>query len=162
RHATTDGPDTWWPTPEPPHRVNQIYFEPVLFAHAQSQPRIRIINSASVEDFCQNEAGVVTNIRDINSGNAFRIVSRFLGGCDGGRSTVRKKIDAKLTGTPIIHRGKSTYLRAPDLLSLIPGDQAWYFQVQNPRRGGNVFAIDGRETWLVRYYLRDEEQEFDS
>src|SRR5262245_10584092 len=42
------------------------------------------------------------------------------------------------------------------------GDLAWYFQVQNPRRGGNVFAVDGRETWLVRYYLRDEEQELGS
>ena len=38
------GPDTWWPTPEPPHRINQIYLEPVLFAHAAAQPRIRILN----------------------------------------------------------------------------------------------------------------------
>ncbi len=24
RYTAKDGPDTWWPTPEPPHRVNQI------------------------------------------------------------------------------------------------------------------------------------------
>ena len=35
------GPDTSWPTPEPTHRINQIYFEPVLFACAASHPRIR-------------------------------------------------------------------------------------------------------------------------
>ena len=162
RYTATEGPDTWWPTPEPPHRVNQIHFEPLLFAHAQSQSRIRIINSASVEDFVQNEAGVVANVHDINTGGTFRVSCRYLVGCDGARSTVRKKIGAKLTGTPIIHRGQSIYLRAPELLSLIPGDRAWYFQVQNPRRCGIVFAIDGRETWLVRHYLRDEEQEFDS
>ena len=38
RRATRDksGPDGWWPTPEPPHRINQIYLEPILFAHAEA------------------------------------------------------------------------------------------------------------------------------
>ena len=30
RYTATEGPDTWWPTPEPPHRINQIFLEPVL------------------------------------------------------------------------------------------------------------------------------------
>ena len=34
RYTATGGPDTGWPTAEPPHRINQIYMEPVLFAHA--------------------------------------------------------------------------------------------------------------------------------
>jgi len=44
RYTAAEGPDTRWPTPEPPHRVNQTYFEPVLFAHAASQSRIRILD----------------------------------------------------------------------------------------------------------------------
>jgi 2-polyprenyl-6-methoxyphenol hydroxylase-like FAD-dependent oxidoreductase len=32
RYTAKDGPDTWWPTPEPPHRINQLYFEPILQA----------------------------------------------------------------------------------------------------------------------------------
>ncbi len=44
RYTATGGPDTWWPTPEPAHRINQIYLEPVLFAHAAAQPNIRIVN----------------------------------------------------------------------------------------------------------------------
>ena len=32
----------------------------------------------------------------------------------------------------------------------------------NPRRCGNVMAIDGRETWLVHNYLLDSEEDFDS
>jgi|GEM_PF-2488256 len=34
--SSTDcsGPDVWWPTPEPPHRVNQRYLEPILVDHA--------------------------------------------------------------------------------------------------------------------------------
>ena len=34
RFTMTDGPDCNWPTPEPPHRINQIFLEPILFEHA--------------------------------------------------------------------------------------------------------------------------------
>lgn len=162
RYTATEGPDTWWPTPEPPHRINQIFLEPVLLAHARSRPQIRIINSSCMEDFVQNAAGVVATIHDLDSPATSHVSCRYLIGCDGGRSAVRKKIGAKLAGTPIIHRSQSTVICAPDLLSLIPGEPAWLFLVQNPRRCGIVFAIDGRETWLVRHYLGDEEPGFES
>ena len=32
RFTDKSGPDGHWPTPEPPHRANQIFLEPVLFA----------------------------------------------------------------------------------------------------------------------------------
>src|SRR3984893_10997117 len=59
RYTATGGPDTWWPTPEPPHRINQIYLEPVLFTHAQSMPGVRIINRMQLIGFEQHDRGVV-------------------------------------------------------------------------------------------------------
>ena len=162
RYTAVNGPDTWWPTPEPPHRINQIYLEPLLFAEAQTRSRIRIINCGRVEEFVQNEELVVATVQNINSGDRFRVSSRYLVGCDGGRSTVRKKIGAKLVGAPVIQRVQSTYIRAPELLSQLPGSPAWLFQVRNPRRCGMVFAIDGRETWIVHNPLREQEVGFDS
>ena len=44
RYTATGGPDTWWPTPEPPHRINQTFLEPVMFAHAAAMPGVRILN----------------------------------------------------------------------------------------------------------------------
>src|SRR5262245_19715403 len=32
RACGEQGDDSWWPTPEPPHRINQLFLEPVLFA----------------------------------------------------------------------------------------------------------------------------------
>ena len=32
RYSDRSGPDGWWPTPEPPHRINQIYLDPLLAA----------------------------------------------------------------------------------------------------------------------------------
>ena len=50
RFTDTDGADCNWPTPEPPHRINQIFLEPILFEHAAAQPRITIVNRTSAED----------------------------------------------------------------------------------------------------------------
>jgi len=58
RYSAKGGPDTWWPTPEPPHRINQIYLEPVLFACAAATPRLRILSRTRVSDFEQCENGV--------------------------------------------------------------------------------------------------------
>jgi 2-polyprenyl-6-methoxyphenol hydroxylase-like FAD-dependent oxidoreductase len=90
------------------------------------------------------------------------VACAYLIGCDGGRSAVRKKIGAKLIGTPIVRRMQSTYIRAPQLLSRIPGEPAWLYQVRNPRRCGSMFAIDGRETWIVHNDLDDSETSYDS
>ena len=56
RYTSKDGPDGWWPTPEPPHRINQIYLEPVMFAHAAAIPGLHILNRSSVIDFDSTKA----------------------------------------------------------------------------------------------------------
>ena len=50
RFTRQDGPDCNWPTAEPPHRINQIFLEPILFEHAAALRRIRIVNRTSAED----------------------------------------------------------------------------------------------------------------
>ena len=162
RYTATGGPDTWWPTPEPPHRINQIYLEPVLFAHAAAQPRIRILNRTEIEDFTQDERGVVASARDLESGAQVTITSQHLVGCDGGRSTIRRKIGAELEGTAIVQRVQSTYIRAPDLYARTPGKRAWMYLSLNPRRRGTVVAIDGRETFLIHNHLDEDEPDFDA
>jgi hypothetical protein len=47
-------------------------------------------------------------------------------------------------------------------LSLQRGKPAWVNISLNPRRSGSVYAIDGRETFLVHNYLRDNEADFES
>ncbi|ARQ00735.1 FAD-dependent oxidoreductase [Pseudorhodoplanes sinuspersici] len=162
RYTAKGGPDTWWPTAEPPHRINQIYLEPVLFEHAAAQPNIRILNRTEIEDFVQDETGVVATARDLDSGETFTITGAYLVGCDGGRSTIRRKIGAQLSGTPVIQRVQSTYFRAPKLLSMMPGERAWMYLSLNPRRTGTLVAIDGKETWLLHNHLYDGEPDFDS
>jgi 2-polyprenyl-6-methoxyphenol hydroxylase-like FAD-dependent oxidoreductase len=90
RYNTTDGPDTWWPTPEPPHRINQIYPEPVLFAYAAVMPGLRILNRTRVLDFVQPENEVLAIGLDLESGLTLEILARYLVGCDGRQRSSSK------------------------------------------------------------------------
>jgi len=165
RYTSKDGPDTWWPTPEPPHRINQIYLEPVLFAHASAMDKVRILNRTEVTGFVQDEAGVSAEARDLDSGDEIAFRCAYMIGCDGGRSDIRRQIGAVLEGDPVLQRVQSTYIRAPKLLPMLRakgGTPAWGSFALNPRRSGNVYAIDGREMWLVHSYLQKDETDFDA
>ncbi len=162
RYTNKDGPDGWWPTPEPPHRINQIYLDPLLARLAGDHPRVRYINQMEVEGFTQSDDGVVAEAIDNTTGARHVIHCDYLVGCDGPTSCVRHLIDARLTGDALIGRTQSTYVRAPGLAERMRATRAWSTQVMNPKRSGNMFAVDGRETWLVHNYLRDEETEFDA
>jgi 2-polyprenyl-6-methoxyphenol hydroxylase-like FAD-dependent oxidoreductase len=162
RYMATQGPDTWWPTPEPPHRINQIYMEPILFDHASRMPLITILNHTSVESLEeQTNGGVLATAHDLDTGGTTTISGDYLVGCDGARSLVRRAIGATLSGTAVIQNVQSTYIRAPDLLPML-GSPAWMTLALNPRRCGTLVAIDGRETWLIHNHLNKEGETFDN
>ena len=157
-----EGEDSSWPTAEFPHRINQLFLEPLLFAHAAVQPLIRILNRAQFEEFAQGADGVTAVARNLDNGERITITGRYLVGCDGGRSTVRHSIGAKFVGTPVVQRVQSTYFRAPKLIGMLPGEPAWMYLSFNPRRCGTMMAIDGKETWLIHNFLYLGEPDYDS
>jgi 2-polyprenyl-6-methoxyphenol hydroxylase-like FAD-dependent oxidoreductase len=161
RYSATGGPDTDWPTAEPPHRINQIYMEPVLFAHAAGMAPLTILNRTAFENFQQHDAGVTASVRNLDTDARTEIHADFLVGCDGARSVVRKAIEVTMQGTPVIQRVQSTWIRAPQLLERM-GEPAWMTLSLNPRRCGAVVAIDGRETWLIHNHLNREDETFES
>jgi 2-polyprenyl-6-methoxyphenol hydroxylase-like FAD-dependent oxidoreductase len=152
RYTAKGGPDTWWPTPEPPHRINQLYLEPVLFACAAGMPQVRILNRTRVCGFRQDEVGVVAVAEDLATNTTREVFAFYLIGCDGAHSEVRHQIDARLSGDAKVIEVQSTDILAPDLLGMMPS-RAWAIDCLNPRSWGLVFAIDGRERWLVHNFL---------
>jgi 2-polyprenyl-6-methoxyphenol hydroxylase-like FAD-dependent oxidoreductase len=161
RYTSSNGPDTAWPTAEPPHRINQIYMEPVLFAHAAGMKNLVLLNRTAFEDFVERDDGIIATVRNLDTDATSEIDADFLVGCDGARSAVRRAIDATLQGTPVIQRVQSSYIRAPELLDLM-GPPAWMTLSLNPRRCGTVVAIDGRENWLIHNHLNREDETFET
>ena len=162
RFTDTTGPDGWWPTPEPPHRINQLFLEPVLFRNALAMPRLTIANRKEFQAFEQDDDGVSVHANDIETGEEISVRAAFLVGCEGGRSLVRREIGARLEGDEIVQRVQSSYIRAPDLLRRITKPDAWMSYLYNPDRAGNLIAIDGRETWLIHNYLLAHEGDFET
>jgi 2-polyprenyl-6-methoxyphenol hydroxylase-like FAD-dependent oxidoreductase len=152
RYTAKDGPDTWWPTPEPPHRINQIYLEPILFACAVATPRLRIVNRTRVVGFEQSDHRVLAIAKNLDSNEPLEIFARYLIGCDGAHSTIRRQIGATLEGDPAIVQAQSTYIRAPSLLGKMPS-AAWAIDCISPRGRALVFAVDGRERWLIHNFV---------
>ena len=162
RKTDTSGPDGGWPTPEPPHRINQRYLEPILLEHARQVSHITFAHRERVAGYTEHADGIRAEVRHEDSGAARTVHARYLVGCDGGRSTIRKAMGATLVGDDVVQRVQSTCIRAPGLIERMQVPPAWAMFSVNPRRSGNIYAIDGREVWLVHNYLRDNEPDFES
>src|SRR5579872_2506251 len=145
RFTRKDGPDCNWPTPEPPHRINQIFLEPILFEHAAANGRIRILNRTLVDDVRLGDDFAEVQLRDLETNAVTSMRCRYLIGCDGARSIVRKAIGAAFEGDAVIQRVQSTYIRSADLIARQQYAPAWGTGAINPRRSGMIYAIDGRE-----------------
>lgn len=157
-----NGPDSKWPTPELPHRVNQIFLEPVIAAEVAANPRITRYYRHEVTGFTQDDTGVTAQVANLETGATFELRGKFLIGCDGGRSPTRKAIGGQFHGDAVIQRVQSTYIRAPQLIKAMQARPAWAMFSMNPRRSGNIYSINGVDTWLIHNYLREDEADFDS
>jgi len=157
-----DFPDSDWPTPEPPHRINQLFLEPILFEHAAKQPRIRMLNRFVLESITQSVDAVTAYVRNLDSSEVFEIQANYAIGCDGARSVVRRNIGAKFEGLAEITRNLSSFIRAPQLLGMIEKKRkpSWMSQAINPRRAGNAIAIDGKDLWLIHCRVKAHETDF--
>ncbi len=154
------GPDTWWPTAEPPHRMNQIFLEPVLQAHAERSEGLRLKFDREVTRIEPRDDAVTAEVR-ASDGATWRVRCKYLIGCDGAASLVRKSIGAQLLGDPEIQRVQSSYVRAPGLTARMQGGEAWGLLCLNPRRSGTIYTIDHDDRFLVHNYLLPGE-EFDT
>ncbi len=140
--------DSHWPTPEPVVRVSQLYLNPILFRHAQTFARITLLPETTFVSY-QDQGGSVAATCESRAGALVTINSRYLVGCDGGASSVRKQMGVRLVGDAEIAKSRSSLVRSKAIKNLFPGKPAWMTWVLNPRTTGTVVAIDGEELWLI-------------
>jgi 2-polyprenyl-6-methoxyphenol hydroxylase-like FAD-dependent oxidoreductase len=135
-----------WPTPEPPCRVNQTFFQPVLLRHAQSQTNVSVLLNSEVVGVETNDDAVRVVVMH---GDRRRVLEcSYLVGCDGAHSVVRKSIGARLEGIPELRQTVSVHFRSAELdrLNTRP---AWSYAIYNADLGfGGMFALNGRDEWL--------------
>lgn len=155
--------DGGWPTPEPPHRINQVYLEPVLFRHATTFDKLTIVSNFRAQSITQLGTSVQVSGIDLSSGEARQFEAQFVAGCDGASSMVRKMLGVKLQGDDGLMYSMMATITAPGLLAKAGCNPAWMYWILNPRQLGAVIALDGADEWVVNafYSTPQDEANFD-
>ena len=152
RRRGDESVDSHWPTLEPPHRINQIHMEPVMMAAAQATSGLELMLGARVDDFSDDGAAVSTTAR--RAAGDVEIEAKFLVGCDGARSAVRKGMGAAFEGDPELAHVQASHISAPGLIEKMPAGPAWGIVTVAPDIQGTSFCIDGESEWMVNSNLR--------
>ncbi len=141
--------DGGWPTPEPPHRINQVYLEPVLFRHATTFDKLTIVSNFRAHTVTQLGASVQVGGTDLSTGKTRQFEAQFVAGCDGASSLVRKILGVELQGDDGLMYAMMATINAPALLRNVGCNPAWMYWILNPLQLGAVIALDGADEWVV-------------
>lgn len=115
--------------------IPQYKLEAVLLEHARSLPSVRVEFGRELVDLSQDGDGVSARVRDTNTGAEQRLTAQYLVGADGGRSTVRQQIGAKMVGIHGLSRNNMTIFEAPGLIEAQPHGptiQVWQCNQEMP------------------------------
>lgn len=154
-----------WPTAEPPHRCSQLYIEPILLECARGEPSCEITFAASVESFFQDAEGVTVRVNVAATGQRVAetnsIRARYLVGCDGPRSFVRKALDIQFVGVAGEKRGfmggqmNAVYFYSPELYKIGPHKAAWQYWTFSPSQRALLIAVDGKGHFIMNVQVSE-------
>lgn len=142
-------------SPERGRPCPQTWFDPILQDHARSFPHVRLRHAIKLESFVQDDAGVTATLRDRQSGRAETVRARYLVGCDGFDSTVRKLLGIEIRGEPHIDWSMTIYLRIPALPSR-HGISYRYVFVGPEGTWSFLTLVDGKDLWRLQIVDIDE------
>lgn len=149
-----------WPTPELPHRAQQMYIEPILAAKAASYPSVQVRFGLRATALQEDADGVTADIID-SEGQALRANARYVVGCDGPRSLVRHTMGVGYSGQGSERReffgGQmvSVYFRSSSLYDVIAKPKAWQYWVVNPQQRGLLVTVNGIDTFVMLVQLKE-------
>lgn len=156
-HALDYGADQW-PTPELPHRGQQMVIEPILLDEARRRPGVDVRLGARVTAL-RDEGHRVTLHAD-QGGQHLTVHADHVVGCDGSRSLVREAMGVAYEGRGREEReffgGQmlTIYFRSAALEGQLGLAPAWTYWVVNPNGRGVLIAINGVDTWVAGIQLK--------
>lgn len=152
--------DTRWPTPEPQLRATQMALEPLLLERAQSFESVDVCFGKKVMGFDVGANGVTLALVTEDGAPASTLSARYIVGCDGGRSLVRRELGIDFIGREGLQmdflggRMLATYFRAPRLLDRFPHAPTWMSWTMHPQGRAILVLIDPeKQEFLMHYQL---------
>jgi 2-polyprenyl-6-methoxyphenol hydroxylase-like FAD-dependent oxidoreductase len=116
---------------EPYQLVSQNKLEPLLKEVAEATPNVTVRYGSELVNFAQDEGGVSVRSRS-PTGVEETLRGSYLVGCDGGSSTVRKKLGIKLEGRGRIQEVCQVIFGSKDLYEKIPIGKGRHYNFAHP------------------------------
>lgn len=146
-----------WPTPELPHRAQQMYIEPILKAQAEAYPSVELRFGARAEGVRDDGDGdgVSVEYTDVATGRRETLRAAYAVGCDGPRSLVRQAMGVGYSGHGTEQRDflggqmVSIYFTAPDLYAVLGKPKAWQYWAVNAQQRALLCAINGIDSFVL-------------
>jgi 2-polyprenyl-6-methoxyphenol hydroxylase-like FAD-dependent oxidoreductase len=130
---------------EAPMRVSQVEIEPVLQRAVRALPCVEARWSVAFEDLAQDADGVTVTLRTAE-GETEQVRCRYLVGCDGGGSAVRRCLGISLGGQPHVMDRYMTHFRSTARDVLQSFGIAWHYQ----SAVGTIIAQNDRDIWTLQ------------
>jgi 2-polyprenyl-6-methoxyphenol hydroxylase-like FAD-dependent oxidoreductase len=146
RRRITELDDGTLPT-EPGQRISQIELEPVLRDHCRRNPLVELRRGLRFDTLTQDDEGVTSHLVDVMTDDEVRLRSRYVIGCDGASSQVRRVLGIGEEGfdVPGLPGAFMVHFKSRDLDTLHRHGPFWhYFAFRYI-----IIAQDERDTWTA-------------
>jgi 2-polyprenyl-6-methoxyphenol hydroxylase-like FAD-dependent oxidoreductase len=134
-------------TPEKRQRCPQYEFDPMLAREVKRLGLTDIRYSTELVGFVQDEQGVTVEVKDSQHGTRYKVRTRYLVGCDGAGSLVRRALGVAFEGRNLDF-SLSAMIRVPNLQAHAPiPDGERYLLIGTEGTWGIMTSVDGRQIW---------------
>jgi 2-polyprenyl-6-methoxyphenol hydroxylase-like FAD-dependent oxidoreductase len=140
---------------EPYQLVSQNKVEPLLKEIAEAIPEVTVRYGEGLDNFEQDDGGVSVQVR-LHEGGTKHYRASFLVGCDGGVSTVRKRLGVKLEGQGRIREMRQVIFGSDDLYERIPVGKGRHYNFVN----GSVIVAQGDRKEFTLHTALPEDSDF--
>ncbi len=139
-------------TPTPLRNLSQHRFEPILADELRSARDVELRYRHQWQHSEQVDDAVVSDIVDLETGDTTRVRSRYVVGCDGAGSRVRKSLGIEMVGPPLIQCYLMIHFGA-DLRALTAERPGVLHFVLDPEAAGTFIAHDVASDWVFMHVI---------
>lgn len=126
---------------EPYQLISQYTLEPLLKAEAEQLPSVTVRFGCEFVSLRQSQTHATVTVRSNDSGLA-NITARYIVGCDGGGSAVRRQLGIALAGEGNLLELYQALYHCPALFDMIPIGRG-------PGKGRHYHIADAQSTFLI-------------
>ena len=129
---------------------SQFWFDPVLREFAAGFPHVALRHETRLDSFVDRGSHVEATL-ERPDGTAETLRARYLVGCDGAGSSVRRGLGIGFEGTGTIERAMNCFFRAPGLMADAGKSPAtFFFHIDEGGLWANVRQIDpANDLWRL-------------